>query len=268
MPTTRPGAELVSLTRRWRHTRLVRAGAYRIGEALGDRVLVGKTLGGSQMALSMRDHQHRAIYFYGEYEPEITALFRRLVGPGSVVFDVGANAGYFSILSRELGATVHAFEPNPNVRALLSRSVSLGSGAITVVPAACSDRAGTMPLYLSKPGNTGLTSLIVPSERSLEVDVIALDEYAHRTRTRPSLVKIDVEGHEREVLVGAGDLLESARPIVIAEAGGEETIELMAGHGYTPLRILPDGSTAAHDGELHALGGYENICFMPPPRVV
>ena len=264
MPTAHPGAELVALTRRWRHTRLVRAGAYRIGEALGDRVLVGKTLGGSQMALSMRDHQHRAIYFYGEHEPEITALFRSLVRPGSVVFDVGANAGYFSILSRELGATVHAFEPNPNVRALLRKSVSLGPGGITVVAAACSDEPGTMPLYLSEPGNTGLTSLIVPTSRSVEVDVITLDEYAHRTRTRPSLVKIDVEGHEREVLAGASELLETARPTVIAEAGSLATIELMESHGYTPRRILADGSTAPHDGELQAVGGYENICFLPP----
>jgi FkbM family methyltransferase len=265
MSATHPGAELVALTRRWRHTRLVRAGAYRIGEALGDRVLVGKTLGGSRMALSMRDHQHRAIYFYGEYEPEITALFRRFVGPGSVVFDVGANAGYFSILSRELGATVHAFEPNPNVRTLLSRSVSLGDGGITVVAAACSEESGTMALYLSEPGNTGLTSLVTPSERSVEVDVITLDEYAHHKRTRPNLVKIDVEGHEREVLAGASGLLESVKPIVIAEAGSAETIELMEGYGYTPRRILPDGSTAAHDGELHSVGGYENICFTPPP---
>jgi hypothetical protein len=95
------------------------------------------------------------------------------------------------------------------------------------------------------------------------VDVITLDEYAHRTRTRPSVMKIDVEGHEREVLAGARELLESARPTVIAEAGGPETIELMESHGYTPMRIMPDGSTASHDGELHIVGGYENICFVP-----
>jgi FkbM family methyltransferase len=264
MPTAPPAAELVALTRRWRHTRLVRAGAYRLGEALGDRVLVGTTLGGSQMALSMRDHQHRAIYFYGEYEPEITALFRNLVKPGSVVFDVGANAGYFSIISRELGATVHSFEPNPNVRALLTRSAGLGpAGSITIVPAACSDHAGTMPLYLSEPGNTGLTSLIIPSERSVQVEVITLDEYVARTGVRPDLIKIDVEGHEREVLRGAAELLESGKPTVIAEAGSAETIELMESHGYEPRRILADGSIVTHDGELHAVGGYENICFVP-----
>jgi FkbM family methyltransferase len=185
------------------------------------------------------------------------------VTPGSLVFDVGANAGYFSILSRELGATVHAFEPNPSVRALLEKSVSLGPGGITVVPAACSDHAGTMPLYLSEPGNTGMTSLVTQAERSVEVDVIKLDEYAHGTRTRPSVMKIDVEGHEREVLAGAGALLESTKPTVIVEVGSSATLELMAGYDYMPQRILPDGSTAPHDGELHAVGGYENVCFVP-----
>src|SRR6202051_4453033 len=101
MPGQSPAAIVLPITRRFKHSRLVPSGAYQLGEARGDRVLVGRTVGGSPIALSMRDHQHRAIYFYGEYEPEITALFRRLVGPGSGVFDGGADAGYFSTLSRE-----------------------------------------------------------------------------------------------------------------------------------------------------------------------
>jgi FkbM family methyltransferase len=258
-------AAAVSLTRRWKHSRLVRSGAYHIGEALGDRVLVGKTLGGSPMALCMRDHQHRYIYFYGEYEPAVTALFRRLLTPESLVFDVGANVGYFSILSCELGASVHAFEPNPSVRALLARSVRLGSCEIEVVPAACSDRTGTMPLYLSDPGNTGMSSLTVPTERHVEVNVITLDDYARRTQARPSLVKIDVEGHELAALSGARSLLETVRPIVIAETTGVDTIELMRSYDYTPRRILRDGTTAAHSGRLDLAGGFENICFLPSP---
>ncbi len=215
------------------------------------------------MALCMRDHQHRYIYFYGEYEPAVTALFRRLVTPGSTVFDVGANVGYFSILSCELGAAVHAFEPNPGVRALLARSAKLGSCDIEVVPAACSDHEGTMPLYLSDPGNTGMSSLTVPRDTCVEVNVITLDEYARRTQARPSLVKIDVEGQELEVLTGAKSLLQTARPTVIAETTGVDTVELMKSYGYAPRRILRDGSTAAHDGRPDLAGGFENICFVP-----
>ena len=220
-----------ALARRWSDNRLVAKVVYRLGEALGDRVLLGKTLGGSVMALSMRDYQHRRIYFYGEYEPATTALFRRLVIPGSTVFDVGANVGYFSMLSCELGAAaVRAFEPNPSVRRLLVRSASLQSSDIEIVPAACSDHEGTMPLYLSDPRNTGASSLKRSTESSVDVDLITLDGYARRTNTRPDLIKIDVEAHELEVLVGARSLLETARPTVIAEIAEtkrEDVIELM-----------------------------------------
>lgn len=252
---------VVPLTRRWKR------GAWRLGRALGNRVLVGRTLGGTPIVLSMRDHQHRAIYFYGEHEPEITALFRRLVSPGSTFLDVGANVGYFSILAQELGASVHAFEPNPVVRALLTRSVSLGPGGITVVAAACSDHEGTMALYLSEPGNTGMTSLRAPSatpvERQVEVDAITLDDYVRRTGIQPDVVKVDVEGHEREALLGAKWMLETARPTVIAETSSLETVELMQDLDYVPHRILEDGSTIVHSGQLHLVGGYENICFIP-----
>jgi FkbM family methyltransferase len=266
MPGRSPSAIVPPITRRFKHSRLVRSGAYQLGEALGDRVFVGKTAGGSPITLSMRDHQHRAIYFYGEYEPEITTLFRRLVKPGSTVFDVGANAGYFSITSRELGAKVHAFEPNPRVRALLARSVELGGGGIEVVAAACSDHNGTMPLYLSDPGNTGMTGLRTPTDVSVDVQVIKLDDYVTRTQARPDLIKLDVEGHEREALAGAQALLHECRPTLIVEASGPATLDLMRTHGYLPQRILPDGSTAAHDGRLDLIGGYENICFVPAPR--
>jgi FkbM family methyltransferase len=195
----------------------------------------------------MRDHQHRAIYFYGAYEPEITSLFRRLVRPGSTVFDVGANAGYFALLSRELGATVHAFEPNPAVRALLTQSVELGPGGIAVLPYACSDHAGTLPLYLSDPGETGRSGLMVPRDTSVDVDVITLDEYARRTQARPQLVKIDVEGAEAGVIRGMSELLRTVKPVLILElhvtkgavehAAHAEVEELLntAGYEYEPI---------------------------------
>jgi FkbM family methyltransferase len=237
--------------------------AYKLGEALGDEVLLGKTRAGSVMALSMRDHQHRAIYFYGEYEPEITALFRRLVTPQYTVFDVGANAGYFSVLSCECGAAhVHAFEPNPAVRSLLLRSAKLGSGDIAVVPAACSDHDGRTDLFISTPANTGMSSVKRKTENSVEVDVITLDGYARRTGARPDLIKIDVEGNEFEVLSGARSLLETARPTVVAETRNPDVLDLMESLGYTPNSILLDGSTAVYRGQLGAHD--ENLCFLAP----
>jgi FkbM family methyltransferase len=241
-PARFPRAAVVPLTRRWKR------GAYQLGEALGGRVLVGRTLGGSPIALSMRDHQHRSIYFYGEYEPEITALFRDLVTPGCTVFDIGANAGYFSILSRELGARVHAFEPNPDVRALLSRSVALGTGGIEVVACACSDHEGTMPFYPSDDGNTGRSGLMVKRDTSVEVDVITVDAYVSRTQSHPQLVKIDVEGAELSVLQGMSETLRSDRPTLIIELHRtyDEVAALLDGAGYqhTPLDLDTAGGKA------------------------
>jgi FkbM family methyltransferase len=235
-PTRFPRALVVPITRRWKR------GGYRIGEALGDRVLIGRTPGGSPIALSMRDHQHRDMYFYGAYEPDVTALFRRYVTPGSTVFDVGANAGYFAILSSELGAAVHAFEPNPAVRALLSLSAQLGRGDIEVVPCACSDHPGTMPLYLSDPGETGRSGLMVARDRSVDVEVITLDEYARRTDAHPQLVKIDVEGAEAGVIRGMSEILRTDRPTLIVElhvtkgevehATHDEVADLLEKDGY------------------------------------
>jgi FkbM family methyltransferase len=206
-----PRALVVPLTRRFKW------GAHRIGHALGNRVLIGKTPGGSAIALSMRDHQHRQIYFYDSYEPKIEAVFRRLVKPGSTVFDVGANAGFFSVLSAELGAEVHAFEPNPAVQELLQTTASLG-GQITVSRCACGAETGTMTLYVSNAGETGSSGVMVALDReSVQVGVITLDEYSEDHGVYPQIVKIDVEGAEADVLRGMHQILRRDRPTLIIE---------------------------------------------------
>lgn len=180
-------------------------------------MLIGETPGGSKIALSMRDHQHRHMYFYGSYEPNIEALFRRLVTPGSTVFDVGANAGYFSVLCTELGANVHAFEPNPAVRPLLEVTASLVPN-LTVVPYAAGAERGTMPFYVSDAEATGSSGLMVALGReAISVEVVTLDEYARDNELHAELVKIDVEGAEADVLRGMQTILQTDRPALIIE---------------------------------------------------
>jgi FkbM family methyltransferase len=240
-----------------------------MGEALGrrGRLLLGETSGGSPIWLSARDHQHRHLYFFREYEPDVTALFQRLVRPGSTVYDVGANAGYFTLLAHELGASVHAFEPHPIVTRLLERSVALQRerrGRITVVPAACSERSELMRLFLGPVHSTGMSSVEKPGLQWADVPGITLDDYSRRVGHKPDLVKIDVEGHELEVLRGAIELLREARPVVIVETEKAEVLDLMSGLDYEPRRVLASGSLTEHDGSLElAARGYENVCFLP-----
>jgi FkbM family methyltransferase len=269
------GSPLPRLTRRWRDRRLVRSGAYRLGEFLGNRhrVVIGQLPGGSPIALALEDHQHRSIYFYGEYEPDLTSLFSEIVRPGTVIYDVGANAGYFSLTGRDLGGQVHAFEPNPALWRLLERSLSLRPGGVTVNRAACSDQVGTTTLHLNESSNTGMStvsptdgsSLGRPSGLSVDVPMLTLDDYSASTGSTPDVIKVDVEGHEREVLSGAERVIRENRPTVIVETGHPEVMATMSTWGYTAHRVREDGSLGSHNGVLDLdSGGFENVCFLPP----
>jgi FkbM family methyltransferase len=240
-------------THRWGHTRFVRACAYRLGKALGEqpRVLRGTVETGSPILLSSRDHSHRHVFFYASYEPEITVLFKRLVTPGMTVLDVGANAGYFALVCSDLGAAVHAFEPDPVMAALMRRSVSLAGAKVTVVAAACSDHEGVAPLYLSDEGHTAISSLKPDAgglgARSVAVPVVTLDRYVSRAGIRPDLVKIDVERHELGVIRGARRMLRELRPDLIVEITASEVLEELLDHGYRAWIVTRDGMRPTTD---------------------
>jgi FkbM family methyltransferase len=225
----------------------VSACAYRLGEALGKhpRVLRGTVETGSPILLSSRDPSHRHVFFYASYEPEITALFRRLVRPGMTVLDVGANAGYFSLISSDLGAAVHAFEPDPVMAELIRRSVSLAAAEVTVVAAGCSDHQGMASLYLSDEGHTAISSLHPDAgglgARSVAVPVLTLDHYVSRVNITPDLVKIDAERHELGVVRGAQRILRELRPDLIVEITAAETLEELLGYGYRAWMVTREG---------------------------
>jgi FkbM family methyltransferase len=223
--------------------------------------LVGRLATGSPIALSPHDHAHRAIFIYGEYEPEVTALLRRILAPGKVFFDLGANAGFFTLLARDLGAAVHAFEPNPEMRALLEQSLSLDSrGSVILNSEAMSRESGlTVRLYISEPGNSGMSSLERKTDRIVEVETLSLDDYVARTGAVPDVIKVDVEGHQKPVFEGGSHLLATGNPCLVVEARLKEHVAGLMGYGYKPSRILADGSTMALD--FSDLPKAENLFF-------
>ena len=94
--------------------------------------------------------------------------------------------------------------------------------------------------------------------------MLTLDEYSERTGSTPDVIKIDVEGHEREVLNGAEQVLRRGRPTVIVETGHLEVLATMSAWGYVAHRINADGSLSSHNGALNLdSGGFENVCFLP-----
>jgi len=149
----------------------------------------------------------------GTYEIEKQKLFTQTVESGATVYDIGANVGFYTLLSSVLvgpQGCVYAFEPLPRNVGFLREHIRLnGIANATVVEAAVSDRSGETNFDDSTGSATGH---IKPSG-GLRIKMVKLDEFiADNNLPSPDCLKIDVEGDEMLVLWGAKLLLKSQRP--------------------------------------------------------
>jgi FkbM family methyltransferase len=133
-----------------------------------------------------------------EEETLWTALMTEL-RPGDRFADVGANIGVYTVAAARRGAFVTSFEPNPRIATLLRRNIALNkvAGRVEVREVALAANAGET--HLAVEGTLGMAARVAPSG-SLAVRAEILSEAF-------DVVKIDVEGHELEVLRGASPLL-------------------------------------------------------------
>lgn len=170
--------------------------------------------------------------FGPERWPE-SPVVRRLVRPGDVVVDAGANIGYITaLLARWVGPSglVHSIEPIPATHALLVRAVrELGLAQVRCHACAVSDQAGEAVMEIPDypdGGENFYESRVVPagegSGRAVRqtVRLCTLDELAGGDRARITFMKMDVEGHEAPALRGARRILEQARPALLVEING------------------------------------------------
>jgi FkbM family methyltransferase len=155
------------------------------------------------------------------YEPAVEECLRRLVRPGMIFCDVGANIGVFTLLAARLvgpKGRVFSFEPVPSNFCVLRRNVEANKyGNVVCIPKAVSQQNGTSRLFLSR--FCGSHSLVgEPAEYTgefLDVETLRLDSLPGLKRI--DVLKIDVEGVELDVLEGLGHL----RPHVILEYNAE-----------------------------------------------
>lgn len=256
--------------------------AYHLSEALGPtaRYQVARLRFGLRIIVDLQDHVQRPMYFIGEWEPSTTALIRRFAQPGWSFLDIGANAGYFTLLAADAGGAssrVVAVEPNPPVHALLAATVALNGLETTIVVRgeACGSSAGTAVLNVSGHENSGRSTLVPGRLRdehtSVEVEVTTVDELCAELDFRPTFVKVDAEGYEYEIVRGMSRLLEEYPPqVIVLEVstfdGIDEPrrlVDLMAERSYRPYRIGAGGSLS--DASRSTFGGIENLAFLHRP---
>lgn len=158
----------------------------------------------------------------GRYEQAMQQVLAEHLGPGKVFYDIGAGIGFYSCLAARLGATVYAFEPDAQNADLVEKHAELNklSGNLKVVRMAASSKSG--PVNLRPPAASRLTShansVVVEEacEDTIQIESVRLDEFANEY-PRPTLCKLDVEGHESEVLKGSDSVFRSVRPLVLCE---------------------------------------------------
>ena len=146
-----------------------------------------------------------------------------------VIFDVGANGGVFSLIAKAVNpsSSVFAFEPMPRVFSQLERNRALNGFDIELVQKAVSNHDGfgniAEPLddLVGYAGGLDAPDPSIPS-REIQVPLVKLSTFAEQKGLdRIDLIKIDVEGHEPEVIEGLGPLLKS-RPTLLFEVWNEE----------------------------------------------
>jgi FkbM family methyltransferase len=188
----------------------------------GDNVLVSE-LDGFIIGVPGEEWRMAAYHaFRGPLEPGLLSAFQRVVKPGMVVLDIGANIGVFTLHAARLvglHGKVYSFEPAPRVFKILKENVQvngfLETGVIEFRQVAAWDRAGIaqMTVYEADSGR----STLFPSDgqgREIEVTTATLDE-ALSAQQRVDVVKIDAEGAEPRILRGMRRIIERNPEIVI-----------------------------------------------------
>jgi FkbM family methyltransferase len=164
---------------------------------------------------------------YGEYEGLESAQLLAAGAGAQVIFDVGANIGYYSLRwasHMAAGGTIHAFEPVPSTFAWLSRNIALNGleGVIRANNIGLGEAAGTIPVFVPEFMGSGAASMrdLHPDEvtRRLEVKQETLDRYfLNSGLNRLDLIKADVEGAEMLVLQGGRRTIAEHRPLIFLE---------------------------------------------------
>jgi FkbM family methyltransferase len=181
-------------------------------------------------------------------------FYRRITRPGSMVIDIGAHTGDTTVpMALAVGkeGLVLGMEPNPYVYKILKKNASLNPGLTNIVPicAAATAEAGTFTFHYSDASfcNGGFLSEIENQQhhhnytldvKGIELEKLLLEKYADRLPSL-SLIKVDAEGYDKEILKTIPKILQDYRPNLMVECykrlSGEERDELfdvIDGFGY------------------------------------
>jgi FkbM family methyltransferase len=254
----------------------------------GEWDLIDDFDGDLQIRLNRASQMGGTIYWQGYYSRDEIAVLKRILRPGMVFVDAGANFGEFTLIAaKHVGPSgrVVSFEPEPAVYAQLAANVALSkSHNVIALQLALGERESTVPLYchassVAPSFRNDIVASVMPRNDSVETGSARcrrLDDVLRELGIdRVDVLKSDVEGYELFLLRGASETLER-RPILILElsrasfaAAGhriEDVVELLHRRSYRILRIA-EGSLGRH-GRLEPYPtpppDFSNVVCVPP----
>ena len=186
-------------------------------------------------------------YWLGTYEPELQAALHDLIRPGAVIYDVGANIGYVSLLLAKAagpGGHVYAFEALPGNAEQWRWNVALNGmeSRLSLYAGAVTQSAGQVRFLVHASGGMGKASGSAGRaehyQSEISVPGISLDEFVYgQGNPPPQVVKMDIEGGEVLALPGMRRVLAEARPLMLMELHGPESSraawDTLTSAGYT-----------------------------------
>jgi FkbM family methyltransferase len=207
---------------------------------------------GSGHAKGMQWRRHKRYpngYWTGQYEWPVQQAIARELHRGDVFYDLGANAGFFSLVAHcKVGdeGSVVSFDPDPaNCENALEQIEINNIENWTVVQKALSDQPGTLSFARSSEGSsTGHLGQANSNEDMFDVEVTTLDAVLE-SYPPPQLVKIDIEGAEVAALTAASKMLREVRPTLLVELHGKDRAEKVgeilreAGYSFFNLHGKP-----------------------------
>ncbi|MBF2020931.1 MAG: FkbM family methyltransferase [Hydrococcus sp. C42_A2020_068] len=211
----------------------------------------------------------------GIYELPMQQVLASHLKPGDTFYDIGANVGFFTVLAAKLvglSGRVYAFEPVPENADIIRHNVKLNNFSnVIILEKAVSDSTGKGKLLLAEhPGGHTLSTGGMPPDLkgSTTVELVSIDDLvAQKTITPPSVIKIDVEGAELDVLRGMFRTLEEFKPILIYEVDDGDRKAFMRKSQEIETFVRSRGYTISHLEEAYSnLGWYVGHAIATPAR--
>jgi len=218
----------------------------------------------------------RALFWMGfkGYEYETTKLFYELAKKSNVIFDIGANTGYYTLLAA-IGngeGQVFAFEPIPKIYEYLKRNIALNPKSnVIAISSAVTNFDGEITLYI--PADDGIIPTSASTlegfretEGEISVPAITIDSFVYKNQIeKVDLMKIDTEATEHIVLEGAKHILKRDEPMIICEVlkgRTERFLEaLLSDLGYKYYWITDKGLIQRDTIEGDGTGKYGTYLF-------